>query len=134
MGTARATSNPMTTATPAMSPKMLPHQKRSSSHPPTMGPRAIPTPVVAPQSPMALARSLRSVKTLTSSERVEGNMRAAPRPMTARAAMSSVVVLTEAPARLPSANTERPTRRVPLRPRRSLKLPAASTNAANTRL
>ena len=73
----------------AMKTKMLPHQKRSKSHPPTIGPMAMPTPVVAPHSPMALARSPRSVKTLTSNESVDGNMSAAPSPMTARAAMSS---------------------------------------------
>ena len=73
----------MARATPVMNPKMLPHQKCSKSQPPTIGPMAIPTPVVAPQSPMALARSPRSVKTFTRSERVDGNIRAAPRPMTA---------------------------------------------------
>ena len=124
----------MAAAAAAMKPKMLPHQKRSSIQPPTMGPVAIPTPVVAPQSPMALARSPRSVKTFTSSERVEGNMRAAPIPITPRAAMSSVVVLTSAPARLPDAKTARPASSVPFRPWRSLRLPAASTRAANTRL
>ena len=99
-----------------------------------MGPVAIPTPVVAPHSPMALARSPRSVKTFTSSERVEGNMRAAPSPITARAAMSSLVVPASAPATLPAAKTPRPASSMPLRPWRSLRLPAASTRAANTRL
>ena len=97
-GTARATSSATTAAAAAMKAKMLPHQKRSSSQPPAMGPVAIPTPVAAPHSPMALARSPRSVKTFTSSDRVEGNMRAAPSPITARAAMSSLVVPASAPA------------------------------------
>jgi hypothetical protein len=61
-------------------------------------------------------------------------MSAAPSPIMARAAMSSVVVLTSAPARLAAAKTSRPISSVPLRPWRSLRLPAASTRAANTRL
>jgi hypothetical protein len=44
VGTARATSSAMTAAAVAMKAKMLPHQKRSSSQPPTMGPVAIPPP------------------------------------------------------------------------------------------
>ena len=42
-----------------MKTKMLPHSKRPRSHPPTIGTEAIPIPVVAPHSPMALARSAR---------------------------------------------------------------------------
>ena len=57
--------------------------KRSRSQPPTIGPRAIPTPVVAPQRPIARARSRRSVKTLVRSERVAGKIRAAPMPIAA---------------------------------------------------
>ncbi len=118
----------------AMNKKTLPHQNRSKSQPPTIGPVAMPIPVVAPHSPMARARSRRSVNTFTSNERVDGNMRAAPIPMTARAAMSSPVVPDAAPARLPTAKTVRPMSSVPLRPKRSLRLPAARTKAAKTRL
>ena len=81
---------------------------------------------------MAFARSARSVKTLAMSERVAGKMPAAPIPMTARAAISSLGVLASEPARLPSANTPRPASSVPLRPTRSLRLPAARISAANT--
>ena len=107
----------------AMNKKSLPHQNRSKSQPPTIGPVAMPIPVVAPHSPMARARSRRSVNTFTSNERVDGNMSAAPIPMTARAAMSSPVVPDAAPARLPTAKTVRPMSSVPLRPKRSLRLP-----------
>ena len=54
----------MAAAMGVMVKKMLFQEKCSSSHPPTIGPRAMATPVVAPQSPMALARSPRSVKVL----------------------------------------------------------------------
>ena len=71
-----------------MNKKTLPHQKCPRSHPPTIGPIATPTPVVAPQSPMALARSERSVKMLAINDSVEGKIAAAPIPMNARAAIS----------------------------------------------
>ena len=133
-GTDTATRAAIPAATMAMKAKMLPHQKRSRSQPPTIGPVAMPIPVVAPHSPIAMARSPRSVKTLTSKESVEGNIRAAPKPMKAREAMSSAIVPENAPARLPVAKTASPMSRTPLRPRRSLRLPAARTRAANTRL
>ena len=134
VGTDQATRTAMTAATPASRQKMLPHQNRSSSHPPTMGPAAMPTPVVAPHSPIARARSPRSVNTLTSSDSVAGNISAAPAPMAARAAISSLVVAENAPARLAAANSSRPMSRAPLRPNRSDRLPAASTRAAKARL
>ena len=115
-----------------MNRKTLPHQKCSSSQPPAIGPRATPTPVVAPHRPIAIARSLRSVKTLAISESVAGKMPAAPTPITTRAAMSAPGVSTSDPARLPAAKTPSPRSRTPLRPTRSLRLPAARMSAAKT--
>ena len=54
-----------------------------------IGPAATPAPVMAPHSPIALARSFRSVKTLAIKERVDGKIPAAPMPMNARAAINS---------------------------------------------
>ena len=88
-GTARETPIATAAATGAMKRNTLPHQKCSRSQPPTIGPIAIPTPVVAPHSPMALARSARSVKMFEISDRVAGKIRAAPKPIAARAAISS---------------------------------------------
>src|SRR5713226_4630849 len=133
-GTAMAMSPATTTATGTMNRNTLPHQKCPSSHPPTIGPVATPTPVVAPHSPIALARSLRSVNTFAIRDSVDGKIPAAPMPMKARAAISSAGVLAKEPARLPAANSARPESRTPLRPRRSLRLPAARISAANTRL
>ena len=132
--TERATRAAITPATRAINTNTLPHQNRPKSHPPTIGPMAIPTPVVAPHNPMAWARSLRSVNTFTSNERVDGNMSAAPSPITAREPMSSPVVPDAAPARLPAAKTASPMSSVPFRPNRSLRLPAAKIRAAKTRL
>ncbi len=68
--------------------KIDPHQKWSSSTPPTTGPSATPRPAVAAQRPMATARSRGSANTPIRSESVAGMMKAAPAPITARAAMS----------------------------------------------
>jgi hypothetical protein len=83
---------------------------------------------------MASARSCRSVNTLVSSDKVEGNIIAAPSPITARAAISCPEVVANEPTRLEAPNTARSASSMPLRPSRSARLPAASTSAANTRL
>ena len=80
-GTATATPAAATAATGAMAMKMLPQEKLCSSQPPTIGPIAMATPAIAPQSPIARARSSRSVNTLVSSESVAGSVMAAPRPI-----------------------------------------------------
>ena len=113
---------------------MLVQLNCSSSQPPTIGPSAIAMPAVAPQRPIALARSARSVYTFEISERVVGKIIAAPRPMKQRATISWPAVSVRPPAMLAAPNTTRPASRNPLRPRRSLRLPAASSSAANTRL
>ena len=69
--------------------KTEPHQKCSSSQPPATGPSATAMPGSPAQTPMALARSLGSVKTLVRMASVAGKMRAAPTPMAARAAISA---------------------------------------------
>ena len=82
---------PATTATAVsgtLTMKIDPHQKWSSSTPPTTGPSATPSPAVAAQRPMATARSRGSANTPIRSESVAGMMKAAPAPITARAAMS----------------------------------------------
>ena len=72
----------------AIAKKMLRQSDASSSQPPTIGPSAIATPVIAPHKPIASARSPRSVNTFVISDSVEGNTIAAPTPITARAAIS----------------------------------------------
>lgn len=121
-------------ATGARARKTLPHQKCSSSQPPQMGPAATPRPVMAPHAPMALARPARSVKTLAMIDSVVGKTIAAPTPIRPRTAMSSPGELAREPMTLPAPKITRPASREPLRPTRSLTLPAASTSAANTRL
>src|SRR6266536_18303 len=82
-GTTIETSRAIPAATGAMNRNTLPHQNRSRSQPPMIGPNAIPTPVVAPHSPIARARSALRVKMLEMIDRVAGKISAAPRPITA---------------------------------------------------
>ena len=83
VGTNRAAASTPTAATGAMTTKTLPHQNCSSSKPPAIGPTATPRPVIAPQTPMARARSSRPVYRLEMIDSVAGKISAAPTPMTA---------------------------------------------------
>jgi hypothetical protein len=74
------------------------------------------------------------VKTFEISDRVAGKIIAAPRPITQRATISCPALFNSPPARLARPNTASPARSIPLRPTRSLRLPDASSSAANTRL
>ena len=134
VGTTEATKTAAAAATGAIAKKMLVQEKRSSSQPPAIGPRAIAAPAVAPQKPIALALSARSVKTLEISESVAGKIIAAPSPITQRAVISWPGVLIRPPSRLAPPKTPRPASKIPLRPTRSLRLPEASSSAAKTRL
>ena len=130
----RATSTAASAATGVIAKKMLDHEKRSSSQPPTIGPSAIAMPAVAPQSPIARARSPRSTKMFEISDSVAGKTIAAPSPITQRAAISPPELVISPPAPLARPNTARPASSMPLRPKRSDSEPATSRNAANTRL
>jgi len=134
VGTYLATSNPPAAATGAIAKKMLVQSNASSSQPPKIGPSAIAAPVVAPHRPIARARSRRSVNTLEISDSVAGNTIAAPRPITHRATINCPGLDVSPPATLAKPNTASPPSSIPLRPNRSLRLPAASREAANTRL
>ena len=116
-----------------MATKTLPHQNCSSSQPPAIGPTATPRPVIAPQIPMARARSSRSVYRLEMIDSVAGKISAAPTPITARTATSAVGVSTSPPTADAVPNTASPDSSAPLRPKRSPRLPPASTSAANVR-
>src|SRR6266702_4653503 len=112
---------------------MLRQLESSRSQPPTIGPSAIAAPVVAPQSPIARARSCRSVNTCVSSDSVAGKTIAAPTPITARAPISWSGVCISPPTKLATPKTARPARSIPLRPNRSERLTKTITDAANSR-
>ena len=117
VGTVEATSAIATAATGAIAKKMLLQEKRSSSQPPTIGPSAIAIPAVAPQSPIASARSLRTTNTFEISDRVAGKTAAAPRPIMHRAAIRAPVEVAKPPAMLAAPKTARPARSIPFLPR-----------------
>jgi hypothetical protein len=86
-GTSTATSVTPATTMGTLIRKTEPHQKCSSSTPPSTGPIATARPTAPAQTPMARGRS-RGSKTLAMIERVAGMTAAAPRPISARAAIS----------------------------------------------
>ncbi len=92
----------------------------------------MPSPVVPDQIPIARARSFAPVKTLMRIDNVDGMIAAAPMPMNARAAISRSGVTEKADAADPAPNTRSPTMKTHLRPRRSPRLPATSSNPAKT--
>ena len=110
-----------------------PHQKWASRSPPTIGPRAKPTPLVPAQNPMARWRSWGSRKTSVMMARVEGIMSAAPMPMLARAAMSTLTEPENAAHTDPAAKASSPARNVRLRPTRSARLPDTRSRPPSTR-
>src|SRR6267142_5163071 len=64
---------------------------------------------------------------------VVGKINAAPTPIIARTATSAVGVSTSPPNAEAAPNTASPDNNAPLRPKRSPRLPPASTSAANVR-
>ncbi len=116
VGTNRAPPRNVSAATGAITTNTLPHQKCSSSQPPLMGPKATPSPVIAPHSPMARARSPRSVNRLEMIDKVAGKISAAPTPITARTTISAPELSTSPPTAVAHPNTANPNSRAPLRP------------------
>ncbi len=79
-------------ATGTLIRKTEPHQKYSSSTPPIRGPTAAPLEATAPHRPIAMARSLSSLKVNRMIDRVAGIIIAAPTASRARPPISSAAV------------------------------------------
>ncbi len=124
-----APTNPIGTFTK----KMLCQLTCSTSHPPMSGPRAMASPDMAAQMPMAAPRSL-PVNVAVMIESVPGRSIAAPSPWTARNAMSWSMLWDSPQASEPRTNTPRPVRKKRLRPYRSPSAPPVSMNDANVRV
>ncbi len=112
VGTYSQTATMMTTASGTLARKVAVQSNCSSRSPPATGPSATASPVDAPQTPIARARAARSVKVRIDS--VVGNTIAAPTPITARAAISSVVVSHRLPAGCPGRRPLSPARGRPV--------------------
>ena len=93
-----------------------PHQKCSSSTPPVIGPRPIPSAETPAQTPIAFARSVGFVNTLVMIESVAGMMNAPPTPMSPRVKMSAVALGAKADNNEPIPKIARPNARKRYRP------------------
>ena len=101
VGTTHATSAIAASASGTFARNVACHENDSRSAPPTMGPSATAAPVLAPQRPIARARSRRSVKMLLMIDSVVGKMTAAPTPIRARVAVRAVALVVRAASALP---------------------------------
>ena len=108
-----------------------PHQKCSSSRPPTTGPIATASPTAPAQTPMARPRS-RGSKTLEMIASVAGMIAAAPRPISARAPMSCPGVCEYALASEAMPKIASPVISTRRRPSRSPRMPAVNSSPAKT--
>ncbi|CFL96169.1 Uncharacterised protein [Bordetella pertussis] len=89
-GTSRHAGQSRASTTGTLIRNTEPHQKYSSSTPPTTGPRAAPPEAMAAHTPMARARSRASVNTWRRIARVAGIISAAPIASRPRATISRV--------------------------------------------
>jgi hypothetical protein len=94
--------------------------------PPSNTPAAPPEPATAPQTPIALLRSEPSVNITVTSESAAGESSAAPRPCTARAAISMPGEEAKPPASEAMAKRMRPYVNIRRRPIRSAMRPPRS--------
>ena len=100
--------------------------------PPTSGPIATPSPLTPPQMPSATPRRAPGIPASDSSVSVSGSTIAAPKPCTARAAISaSPVLAASADAALAAVKVARPIANIRLRPNRSPSAAPVSSSTAN---
>ena len=99
--------------------------------PPNRTPAAAPPPPIAPQIPSALFRSGPSSKVVVMIESVDGDTTAAPKPCTARAAMSTPVDPARPQTREATEKISTPMRNIRLRPRMSPARPPSSRKPPN---
>ena len=131
-----SSSRPATSAstiTGTLIRKTEPHQKRSSSAPPTSGPSAAPAVAPADQIAMARARCARSANIDRTMESVDGINVAPARPSRARAAISTSGVEANAASTDAEPKPTVPIISSRLRPIRSARLPIVIRSPASTK-
>ena len=96
--------------------------------PPSSTPATAPKAPTAPQAPSAVLRSLPSANVVVRIERAAGEMIAAPRPWSARAAISAPSLHARPDNSDATVNTTMPTRNTRRRPRRSAARPPSRRN------
>ena len=112
-------------------PKIACQPNASTSSPPTSGPAANASPMTAPQMPIARRRWSPS-NSCASSPSELGKTIAAPRPWTARAAISAPDDGANAHTAEAALNRHSPNTNTRLRPKRSASEPAVSWKTAST--
>jgi hypothetical protein len=110
--------------------KIAPHQKRSSSSPPTTGPTANPLVNAAVQTPIAALRCAPSANMPRSSASVDGASVAPPTPSSALASTSSSAFGAYAASTEAAPNAAAPVRSSRRRPMRSPSAPIVSRRPA----
>ncbi len=117
--------------TGTLTKKIHSHPRYSVSRPPASTPTAAPEPPTAPQMPSALLRSAPSVKVVDTIDRPAGVTSAAPRPCTARAAISAVSLLARPQANDAIVKRITPATNILRRPSRSAARPPSSRKPPN---
>ena len=102
----------------------------STTAPPTNGPSATPSPLTPAQMPSAMPR-LSAGNASDSSVSVSGMTIAAPRPWTARAAISDSMLGASAASALAAVKIDRPMTNIRLRPKRSPSAAPVISRTAN---
>ena len=120
------------TPTGMFTQKIPRHPTEAMSSPPTTGPRARLTPTAPPQTPMARARSARSVKVLTMIDIATGLSIEPPTACTIRNATSQPRLGARLHSREPIVNVASPAWNVLRRPSRSAVEPDRTRRLAST--
>ena len=112
--------------------KIQPQCRCWLTSPPMTGPSARPSAETAPQMPIAVVRSRASVNVAAMIARLAGITSAAPRPCTARAAISTSALPARPAASEESVKMTRPTRKIRRRPKTSATRPPTSSRPPST--
>ena len=131
-GTKRAVSTRTASTTGTFSQNTDRQPTTSTRRPPTNGPNAIDRPITPPHTPIALARSARSVKTLVMIDMATGFSIEPPIACTARKPISQPVLGARLHSSEPRPNSANPVWKVRLRPNRSPVDPPSMSRLAST--
>ncbi len=129
-GTMNSTSSAPTATIGTLIRKTEPHQKWSSSRPPSTGPMANPAPTAAAQMAMARPRS-RGSNTFEMMDSVCGMTAAPPKPIAARAEISWSGVCAYAESSEATPKSTKPMMSIRLRPILSPITPNVNSSPAN---
>ena len=131
-GTKRTDSSHAAMPTGTLTKKIHSHDSSSTRIPPSSRPNAAPPAAIALQTPSALVRSGPSAKVVVMIESAAGETSAAPRPWSARAAISISEDGESPHSSEANENSATPARKIFLRPSRSPARPPSSRKPPNS--